>query len=334
MKNKKILITGVTGMIGSRLALRLVKEGYDVTGMARNLEKASHMKKYGINLVRGELGDRNSLSRAVKNMDMIFHLASVIDPKLTHHYEDCKGVIFDGTRNIANACMESGVEKFIYFSSAAAIGIRDMKEPVTESIKCIPTKSYGIAKRHSEEFLLNCNEKNGFPVLIIRPPTIYGPGDKYNFLTLTQSIKNKLDNKKPFYFAGDGKNKTNFCYVDNIVEGAFVVGNKGKSGEIYHISDARPYTNKEVVETIAEAFGSKLEFRYVPKSLVYALSISMEPLKMMGMDTPFHIKKFVDITANFAYDISKVRGIGYSPKDTFKENIKKTVEWYSDSGLV
>jgi nucleoside-diphosphate-sugar epimerase len=330
----KFLITGATGFIGTHLVKFLVKKGYDIKCLVRKNSDVSFLNNLKVELVYGDLLNSDSLKDIARDVEVVYHLAAVVNSKLRNDPISFNNVIIKGTKNLVNECLKHKVKKFIYFSSIAAIGIRNSKKLVDETIECIPNTSYGKAKLAAENILLKEFKSNNFPVVIIRPPTIYGPGDRYGFLNLTQSVINKSVYHKSFIIIGNGNNLTSLCYVNNLVEASFLISKNGIVGEIYHVSDNHPYKLKDPIETIARTMNLKVNFHHVSKNVARIISILLEPFKIMGLNVPLSRYRFIELTSNFALDINKIKSLGYKPKNNFLELVKETVEDYKNKGLI
>jgi len=332
----KALVTGGTGFIGSHLVKTLVDRGNEVRCLVREASKTDSLKNLGAELVFGDITNKDSLKTVANDTEIVYHLAAIVDRKHQKSYQEHYSISVTGTENLVKACLEGSIKKFVYFSSSAAIGVRNTDKLLDESVICHPTTSYGKAKLETEKLLLNYFNSSNFPVNIIRPPVVYGHGDETGrFLSLTKFVNKRAARNQPYPFFDHGKNLTSLCYVKNLVEATILAGESNHTGEIYHIADARPYTIREMVETIAEILNVKLKTISVPKSIVWLGSLILEPFKMIGLNPPLYRQKFVEMTANFALDISKAREqLGYNPEDNFKEYVKETVEWYRESNFL
>jgi nucleoside-diphosphate-sugar epimerase len=118
------------------------------------------------------------------------------------------------------------------------------------------------------------------------------------------------------------------------VKGFSIVGDVGKIGEIYHIADARHYTIKETVETIADVLGRNLKEITIPKSFIWMGGLFFQPFKMLGLNPPLDLSKYLEMTASSAFNISKIRELGYNPEDNFRKNIESTISWCKENKLI
>jgi nucleoside-diphosphate-sugar epimerase len=330
-----ILVTGGTGFIGNHLVKKLVENGNEVRCLVRKNSKTDFLKRLGVELVVGDIRKKDSLKGVAKDVDIIYNLAAIVDHRHKTAYEDHYNVNVTGTKNLVEECIENNIKKFVYLSSNAAIGVRNDKKPLDEKVECRPSTPYGEAKFETEKLLLGYFKNSNFPVNIIRPPVVYGRGSEDGVLSLTKFIINRGRKRQPYPFIDHGKNMISLCYVENLIEAIILVGETNHVGEIYHIADARVYTIREYVKTIADVLEINLSEISVPKLLVSFASFLLEPLKAAGLNPPLYRRKFVEMTAYFSLDITKAKNdLGYNPKDSFRDYMKLTLEWYRKNNLL
>lgn len=331
----KVLVTGGTGFIGTHLVRKLIDEKNEVRCLVRKNSNTDFLKETGVEIVFGNITDKDSLKDVTNGVDIVYHLASLVDHKHSKTYEEHYNVSVVGTENLVKDCFENKIKKFVYISSIAAVGIRNTKELINEKSECKPITAYGKAKLETEKMVLNYLKNDGFPVNIIRPPVIYGEGTKDgSILSLARFINFRAKKNQPYPFFDHGSNLTSLCYVKNLADGIVLVGKSKNIGETYHIADARPYSIKEMVGTISDSLNAELKTFSVPKKLIWIGSLAFEPLKMIGLNPPLYMRKYVEMTANFAYDILKIKSIGYNPEDNFKKFISNTVNWQKENKLL
>ncbi len=335
----KVLVTGATGFIGSKLACRLAWAGNEVVGLARETssrEKIAELEKCGVKIYYGDLLKKETLAGLPKDFDFIFHLAAVLDHSITD-YRIFYVANVDATKNLADFYLKAGVKNFIFTSSIAAIGRPKTKSGIVdESVECNPTTPYGRSKYEAEKILLDYSRKFGFPVTILRPPTVYGPGGQDGLLEMVKFVERKMNGRAPIIHVGRGDTLVTFCYIDNLVDALILSMGAKEKGEIFHVDDGRPYTDKEILDTISRVLGGKPLEIYIPKILFQILACSGELLGAVLGRNPLGIsRKNIDEHVSLAYDISKAREkLGYRPKGELKDLVGKSIAWYRATGRV
>lgn len=164
----KILVTGATGKVGSRLAKRLAARGDQVRALVR--DKAADLP--GIELVVGDLRDPGSLAAAVAGVDAVVHCAAFFrgaTPEQAHEVNDL------GTRHLAHAARAAGVKRFVFTSTGLVYGPNGGRL-AREDDPCAPIAAYPVSKLAAERFLL---ELGGLDVTVLRLPFVYGDGDAH-----------------------------------------------------------------------------------------------------------------------------------------------------------
>ena len=329
-----IFITGSTGFIGSHIVEELILRGYRIRCLIRSKGSLQRLlssiraitsddKCKCIEFVYGDI-TKEIPKYYFRDVDIVLHLAAKIE---TGYYQNYNELFYNnviGTKNVAEASLASeSIENFIYFSSIAAIGIRNIDTLFTEDIECRPDTPYGKAKYEAELMLKKFWNENGLPLTILRLPTVYGPGEHYNFRKLVKVIKDRR-----FAFIGHGENLTNVLYVKNLsheINKLFKV--KGR-GEIYHLADAEPISWKKLVEYISRALGISPPNLHVPISLARGSAIMFEIFaRVLHIEPPLHRNRVKTLTSNFAFSIEKAaKQIGYSPPYPTKIGIEKTIQ--------
>lgn len=335
MKNI-ILVTGGTGFIGSHLVEALVDRGERVRCLVRRDSNAVHLKNLGVELVYGDLLDKESLRKAIRNVEIVYHLAAQVRPFRIIHITQELSYIYHkinliGTMNLAETCFIEKVKKFIYYSTIAAAG---PGIDLMESSPCRPITDYGKSKLAAERFLLNLFRDKKFPVIIVRPGQIYGPRNM-PMLLLFKFIKKGI-----FPTLGRGDNSISFCYVGNLIKGTLLVEEKGNLGEIYFLVDNSCTLNK-FAQAIAETMDVRLSRLSLPKNVAYAAAY----LKQM-IEKVFHFRVYpfcmdlgiatvISATTNWIYSNKKAKEeLGYVPEIDLEKGINLTVKWYRDNGLL
>lgn len=328
----KILVTGGTGFIGSNLVKALTAKRKDVRCLIRNKSDITSLKGLKLETVKGDLTDRHSLPEATKGVEIVYHLAAVTN-LLGGKIDTYQLVNVDGTRNILEACLTAGVKKFIYFSSIVAAGPSYGGVPLDENSPCHPLTPYGKSKYEAEKIVLQFFRDYKLPVVIIRPSNVYGPGGLFGYVP----IFIKGVDKKIFFTIGSGNRLMSFCYIDNLIEAAILAEERFAPGQIYFISDERPHTFNELIETIAEEEKIKLFNLHIPLWVAYGFGYFLELLSKVWKSLPPVSRSSIKNISGYSWvcDISKVKKeLGYLPNIELKEGIKRTVAWFRETGYI
>lgn len=336
MRFMNVLITGATGFIGSHLTERLVKEGYKVSVLVKKesnrkerKETLNILKNIGVKIFLGDLLDVNSLIKACKNKDVVFHLAAIARPMAIPKEKYFK-VNVEGTKNLLEACRKNKVKKIIHMSSISVVGPTRDGNPVNEKTKPDPIDTYGESKLAAEKVVFEYIKKYNMNITILRPPMVFGPRD-FEMLRLFKAIS------KGFFPLKEGKGYIEFLYVENLVDVCILAMKKGKKGEIYHINNGESYRMSDVVKTIAKAENVKLKPIKFPNWSLVLAGVFMELLgKIFGFHPPFSRNTVIWMTKSFWYtECTKAKKeLGYQPKINLEEGIKRTVEYYKKRELL
>src|SRR5438477_5955336 len=166
----KILITGATGKVGSRLSKRLAQRGHHVRALVRDRARAADLD--GIELVEGDLLRPDSLAAAVRGVDAVVHCAAFFRGATA---EQAHAVNDVGTQHLAKAAREAAVKRFVFTSTGLVYGSNGNRL-AREDDPCAPTAAYPVSKLAAERFLL---AGEGLDVRVLRLPFVYGDGDPH-----------------------------------------------------------------------------------------------------------------------------------------------------------
>lgn len=324
----KVLVTGATGFIGSHLVDALLARGDEVRILVRRSSNIEKFKRKNIEIVFGDIRDVASLKKATEDIDVVYHLAALLGgPNVTS--EELREVNVRGTKIILEASAANNAKRFLYLSAGAVMG--NSKQMADETVECNPFTPYAQSKYDAEQLVLKYMNDYNLPVTIVRSTMVYGPGEIHSKLKMVQMIEKGL-----FRIIGDGKNRVSWVYADNIVQGIILASIKERTiGEIYIISDERPYTMNELVEAIAKELGVKTP-SHVPKWIAVIAAVALEGLsKIFKFSPPLFRDRVISLTANHTLDCSKAcRDLGYKPNITLREGIKRTVKYYKERGML
>ena len=326
-----VLITGGTGFIGSRLALRCIEDGHNVRVFGRENTDAERANKKLVEskraeVVLGSITDKEKLSDAVKKIDIVFHLAAA------QHEANVPDQVFRdvnviGTKNLLDMCMKAGVRRFVHGSTIGVYGNLDGR--IDEESPCNPENIYGVTKLEGEKLVLSYRDK--IPLVIIRISETYGPGD-YRLLKLF-----KLINKNSFFMIGAGKNLHQLIFVEDLISGLLNAADSEKAvGEIILLVGKEPITTNDMVKTIADNLNARiLPFR-APLLPFLALACMMETaLRPLGIQPPLHRRRMDFFRKSFSFSTNRASELlGFIPQFSFKQGVAETARWYIDMGLL
>lgn len=319
----KILITGATGYIGHKLAMEAAERNFTVHILVRDIQSKLLPIHPNIIPFKGDVTDKESVLQAMKGCKQVMHAAA-----LTRLLNKDNSVFYkvnvEGTRNILEAALESGVNKLVYTSSGAVIGPSD-KYPMSENDPRITAfeNDYEISKYWAEELVKEYSRRGLFAVIVVATK-VYGPGiggggnffDR--FLRTIFSINTAF---VPFCSEVVG----NYGFIDDIVSGHFLALEKGLGGEKY-ILGGENITYSTLFKTIKEFAGKKIRLIRIPKFLILTWSfLHMTLCWLTGKHTNISPKTIYRFTKNRALNCNKaIRQLGYTITP-FTEGMQKTI---------
>ncbi len=321
-----ILITGANGFVGARLCRTFLDKGFEVVAGVRKSSDVSQLKGLGVTYRYGDVNQPETLEQMVTGVDYIIHNAGVVKAK---HADTFFEVNEKGTRSLFEAVVNfnPGVKKVVYISSLAAAGPSDGNTPVTEEDEPHPITVYGLSKLAGERAALSFSNK--FNVMAVRPPGIYGPGDKEIF-AFFQTVNSRI---KPYI--GDTGRKLQLVHVDDLCYGLYLaVNGETQTGSIYFIAENRSYTMKELISLLQSAIGKSCIPLIIPSALFKAIAyVSERLLKIFGVTPMLTTEKAGELLASWEVSIAKAtRDFGYDSQIPFERGARDTFQWYKNEG--
>ena len=230
----RVLLTGATGYLGHKLAIKLANENYEVNTLVRDLESNKIPRHKNIIPFKGNVCDYESIQKAIANCDQVFHVAAYTDlrcNKIDKFYDT--NVI--GTSNILKASLAENIKKVIYTSTLSVFGPALFRVPITEEQPRIASYSndYELTKKMSEEVVLDYVKK-GLSCTILNVSRVYGPGLN-TYSNGVNKIISKIMNDKVLYVPDKLHVEANYVYVEDVLNAQLLAMEKGLSGEKYII---------------------------------------------------------------------------------------------------
>lgn len=329
----KILVTGATGFIGRNLVNLLREEGHYVRALVRDTECAKKLLGTdNIEYVVGDVTDKRSLENICNNISVVYHLAALMGHDLPSEsaFRKFREVNTDGTKRIAESCLGTGIEKFIYVSSTAAIGLLKDKV-VNEGTPCRPYTPYQVSKYEGELVVRELTEKRGLPGVVIRPSMVYGVGFRGDFATVAKVVKTGF-----FPKIGFGRNLSPALYIDDVVNCLNKVKEKAAVGATYIISSEESYELDKVARVIAKALKVKVRLIFLPKFAAIIGAWILERISLLVGKKPLvTARNILSATTDRVFDVSKAqRELGLRQSVTIEKGLSRTVEYFKTQGYV
>ncbi len=315
---EKVLVTGCCGFVGSNLSAELLKKGYSVLGVDNlsqgNIESINEISSNkNFEFRKLDILDFDSLKKSVGKVDKIVHLAAFKIPRYGNSY-DTLIVNSHGTENCLKLAAENNCK--IVFASTSDIYGKNPSIPFNEESDSVigPTNvkrwSYAISKLFDEQLCYAYAEKFNIPVVIIRYFGGYGPCGKLSWWSGPQTVFiEKILKNEPVSIHGNGKQTRSFCYVSDMVDATVKAMESDKAkNQAFNIGSDREISIIELAELIHMLCktGKKLKLEFVPYS---------------------SFGKYEDVMQRVP-DISKAKKLlGWQPKVSLEEGLKKTIEW-------
>ncbi len=269
---KKVLVTGGTGFLGQKLALRLHSLGQDVTILGRNLIIGDRLQKLGLKFIPVDITNSDAILSAISGQEDVFHCAALSSPWGREEEFYTTNVI--GTRNIIQACLTHRVRRLIHVSSSAVyfnLSHRfNIKE--TDDLAEYPIHPYVKTKQLAEQEI-NIGFQQGLPVISIRPRGIFGPGDTVIFPRLL-----KVSETTGIPLINGGKAILDMTYIDNVVDALLLCQTAPDQvlGEYFNITNGEPTELFNLLQILSKKLNISLKFKPLPYLIAYTLATGME----------------------------------------------------------
>ena len=313
-KNKKILVTGAGGFIGSHLVEKIVNLDAEVTAFVRYnsrsdfgfIEILPSEIKEKLNIVQGDLSDSDAVRNAVKGADIVFHLGALI--AIPYSYINPRETIETnilGTLNVLTAAKENEIEKFIHTSTSEVYGTARYV-PIDENHPLQGQSPYSASKIGADKIAESFYNSFDLPVAIIRPFNTYGPRQSARAVIPT-IITQALSKEK--MFLGSLHPTRDYTYVEDVVEGFIKVAESPKSvGEVINIGSNFEVSIGDIANRIIALIGKNSE--------VFSESSRIRPPKS-------------EVERLWCDNTKAKKLLNWEPKISFNEGLMKTIGWIS-----
>jgi len=312
----KILITGITGFVGTALCKQLRQNDHMLSGTTRTADLGAGPERVPLYHIP-EIGPDTDWSQALSGAEIVIHLAArvhvmkdrVADPLVEFHR-----VNTDGTLRLAEQAAAAGVKRFIFLSTTKVTGELSPPSGFSETDPAQPEDAYGVSKWEAEQALLEISKTTLMEVVILRPPLVYGPGVKGNFLSLLKAV-----DRGTILPLGAIQNQRSLIYVGNLIDVIITATTHAKAAnQTFFVSDKGTVSTTSLIENIAASLNKKPRLINVPLGL----------LKFAGALTGKSgaIQRLI---GSLTVDTGKIRtGLNWQPPYTMAEGLKLTAEWW------
>jgi nucleoside-diphosphate-sugar epimerase len=309
----KVLVTGGNGFIGRPLCLELMKRGWRVRASVRSTEGIQLLEDC---TVTGPIHEKTVWRDALQGIDMVIHLAArvhVVNDETADPLAAFLTVNFHGTVNLAKQAAECGVKRFIYLSTVKVNG-ESSQFPFRESDPPQPQDAYAASKYRAELALNEISRETGLEIVVIRPPLVYGPGVRANFLRLLRWVDKGL----PLPLASL-QNHRSLISIYNLID--FIcccLIHPTAGGQIFFVSDDNDLSTPALIKYIASAMGKSSRLFSCPPAILRLFG------SLMGYSAEINrLCDSLQINIDKAY-----KELGWQPPLAVSQGVKRTVQWY------
>jgi nucleoside-diphosphate-sugar epimerase len=312
LQDKKVLVTGGAGFIGSALVRALLKEKADITvfdnffsGDMLNLIDVQNR----IKILNGDILSRKFVNILKGNdIEYVFHLAA--EPYIPDCYdrpEKFFEVNANGTMNVMLACRDAGVKRIVHYSSSEVYGTAK-SVPMTEEHPTLPLSTYSVSKLAADRMCFTLHHEQKVPIIVLRPFNTYGPRETHPYIIpelITQlSTSNNLK-------LGNIKASRDLTFVEDSVQAAILLMKEKKAvGDVFNAGTGKDWTVEHLANIIGELSGFD------------SVNIEVEKNRIRPLDVQ-----------RLNADSSKLKKLtGWEPKVDLKTGLEKTIEWYKKNG--
>ena len=325
----RVLVTGASGYTGTVLVKKLIHQGVAVRAIARQSSNLRAFEGLEIDWVRGDVFDPKVVWQGVKDIEYVIHVAAAYrEAKITD--ETYHKVHVESTKLLAEALLgQTGFKRFVHVSTVGVHGHID-HPPADESYPFGPGDIYQRTKAEAELWIRDFAARNNFPISVVRPAAIYGPGDKRLLKVF------KMASKPVFPLFGKGQGLYHLIHVNDLTD-IFILAaiHPQAQGEVFIAGNAEPSRLQDIARTIADEVGNQgMRFLRLPAwPLFLAADICEGICRPLGIEPPLYRRRVAFFTKDRAFKTDKLKNLlGYTNNTEVREGLRSTARWYKEAG--
>jgi dihydroflavonol-4-reductase len=327
----KTLITGATGLVGSAVARKLVAEGFPVRALARSNSPRFHLEGLDLEFVAGDIRDAESIRRAMAGVRYVFHVAA--DYRLwARDPSEIFAANVEGTRIVMEDAKRAGVERIVYTSSVATLGLRTDGSPADETVPLSVEQGIGPYKRSkiaAERLVEAMVANDALPAVIVNPSTPIGPRDVKPTPTGRIIVETARGRVPGFLDTG-----LNLVHVDDVAEGHLAALKRGVIGERY-ILGGENVLLADMLAEISHMVGRRPPRLRLPHAVVIPVAYVAEATAWLTGRDPFTTRDGIRMAEHhmFFTAAKAERDLGFRARP-YREALADAVQWFAATGYL
>jgi nucleoside-diphosphate-sugar epimerase len=325
-----VLITGAGGFIGCHLVESQLAQGHRVRAADLNVRPLSPWSGHPrLEALTADITNPRTMMDLVADVDVVYHLASAhLD--LTLSNKTYRSVNVEGTANVVQAASASGVRRFVHCSTVGVFGKMEVPPPANENSPCRPTHIYESSKLEGERVALDFARRTGYPIVVVRPAWVYGPGCPRTRRLMRTVAKGR------FVIFGDGRTARHPLFVADAVRGLERCAEVEKGGgKVYILAGPTAVTIEELVRLVAEVQDVHVKLIHLPAVIGQLAGAALElACRPMRRQPPFSRRSMDFFLKDNLYDASRVRrDLGFEAQVSLRDGLKLTAAHLNESDM-